>query len=109
MLFSSIHCYLDPSSGAALCTRELLELQAGRGMDCRVLMTGISVPEPEMSLDEVLTTLELTTRRFQAQVGTGGGGRRDRSERQRHACDLFHRNHFGRTGEKRTAIFARIQ
>jgi hypothetical protein len=73
VLVSSIHCYLDPSSGAALCTRELLELQAGRGMDCRVLMTGISVPEPEMSLDEVLTTLELTARRFQAQVGTGGG------------------------------------
>jgi len=30
--FSSIHCYLDPSSGAALCARELLELLAGRGM-----------------------------------------------------------------------------
>jgi hypothetical protein len=44
LLFSSIHCYLDPSSGAALCTRELLELLAGRGMDCRVLTTGI--PEP---------------------------------------------------------------
>jgi hypothetical protein len=26
-----------------------------------------------------------------------------------HHCDLFHRNHFGRTGEKRTAIFAKIQ
>src|SRR5271157_3395820 len=31
LLFSSIHCYLDPSSGAALYTRELLELLAGRG------------------------------------------------------------------------------
>ncbi len=41
LLFSSIHCYLDPSSGAALCTRELLELLAARGMDCRVLTTGI--------------------------------------------------------------------
>ena len=30
LLFSSIHCYLDPSSGAALCTRELLELLAAR-------------------------------------------------------------------------------
>jgi len=47
ILFSSIHCYLDPSSGAALCTRELLERLAGRGMDCRVLTTGILDPEPK--------------------------------------------------------------
>ena len=31
LLFASIHCYLDPSSGAAICTRELLELLAARG------------------------------------------------------------------------------
>ena len=30
MLFASIHSYLDPSSGAALATRELLELLASR-------------------------------------------------------------------------------
>ncbi len=30
LLFSSIHCYLDPSSDAALCTRELRELLAAR-------------------------------------------------------------------------------
>jgi len=42
-----------------LCTRELLELLAGRGMDCRVLTTGTLDPEKETSLDEVLTTLEL--------------------------------------------------
>jgi len=71
MLFSSIHCYLDPSSGAALCTRRLLELLAGRGMDCRVLTTGILDPERETSLDEVLATLELPTQRFQAELGTG--------------------------------------
>ena len=71
LLFSSIHCYLDPSSGAALCTRELLELLAGRGMDCRVLTTGILDPERETSLDEVFATLELPVRRFQAQLGTG--------------------------------------
>ena len=45
LLFSSIHCYLDLSSGAALCTREVLELLAARGMDCRVLTTGILDPE----------------------------------------------------------------
>ncbi len=53
LLFSSIHCYLDPTSGAALCTRELLELLAARGMDCRVLTTGILDPKRETSLDEV--------------------------------------------------------
>ncbi len=71
LLFSSIHCYLDPSSGAALCTRELLELLAARGMDCRVLTTGILDPERETSLDKVFATLELPVRRFQAAVGTG--------------------------------------
>jgi hypothetical protein len=38
LLFSSIHCYLDPASGAALCSREL---QAARAADRRVLTTGI--------------------------------------------------------------------
>jgi len=71
LLFSSIHCYLDPSSGAALCARELLELLAGRGMDCRVLTTGVLDPERETSLYEVLATLELPTQRFQAEPGTG--------------------------------------
>ncbi len=35
LLFASTHSYLDPSSGAALATRELLELLAGRGWDWR--------------------------------------------------------------------------
>jgi hypothetical protein len=61
LLFASVHCYLDPSSGAALCTRELL---AARGMDCRVLTTGILEPERETSLDEVFATLELPQGRF---------------------------------------------
>ncbi|MGZ3301215.1 MAG: hypothetical protein ACXWO3_10115 [Isosphaeraceae bacterium] len=72
LLFSSIHCYLDSSSGAALCPRKLLELLAGRGMDCRALTTGILNPERETSLDEVLAALELPARRFQAELGTGG-------------------------------------
>ncbi len=72
LLFSSIHCHLDPSSGAALCTRELLELLAAREIDCRVLTTGILDPERETSLDEVFATLELPIRRFQAGLGTGG-------------------------------------
>ncbi len=71
LLFSSIHCYLDPSSGAALSTRELLELLAAQA-DCRVLTTGILDPERQTSLDEVLTALELPASRFQAELKTGG-------------------------------------
>jgi hypothetical protein len=66
--FASIHCYLDPSSGAALFARELL---AGRGMDCRVLSAGVLDPERETSLDELLATLEPPVRRFQAKLGRG--------------------------------------
>jgi hypothetical protein len=33
--FASIHADLDPSIGAALATRERLELLAGLGRDCR--------------------------------------------------------------------------
>ncbi len=71
LLFSSIPCYLDPASGAALSTRELLELLAARGRDCRVLTAGILDPKRETPLDEVLATLELPAGRFQAQLGTG--------------------------------------
>jgi len=52
LLFSSVHCYLDPSSGAALCARELLELLAARGADCRVLATGIVDPVAKRSKGE---------------------------------------------------------
>jgi hypothetical protein len=71
LLFFSIHCYLDPSSGAASCTRKMLELLAARGADCRVLTTGILDPERETSLDEVLATLALPAGRFPAQLGRG--------------------------------------
>ncbi len=54
-----------------MCTRELLELLAAREMDCRVLTTGILDPERETSLDQLLATLELPARRFQAELGTG--------------------------------------
>ena len=54
LLFSSIHMLPGPARGAALCTRELLELLAARGMDCRMLTTGIYDPDWETALDEVL-------------------------------------------------------
>jgi glycosyltransferase involved in cell wall biosynthesis len=37
VLFCSYHSYLDPSSGAALSTRELLEMLASHGWECAVL------------------------------------------------------------------------
>ena len=37
LLFASYHCFLDPSSGAAIATRDLLELLAGGGWKVRVL------------------------------------------------------------------------
>jgi glycosyltransferase involved in cell wall biosynthesis len=36
LLFCSYHCYLDPSSGAALATRDLMELLAAGGWPCGV-------------------------------------------------------------------------
>src|SRR5271166_1046722 len=53
LLFSSIHCYLDPASGAALCTRELLELLAARGKDCvsDLLMPAVGAPQDVTSQD----------------------------------------------------------
>jgi hypothetical protein len=86
LLFASIHCYLDPSSGAALCTLELLELRAGREMDCRVLTTGILDPERETSPDEVLATLELPPA-IPGATGNGQSGGGDRPERERRSGD----------------------
>ena len=74
LLFASIHGYLDPSSGAALATRELLELLAARGWDCRALSCGILDYQRETSVDELLRVLELdgSARRLNATLGRGG-------------------------------------
>ena len=90
LLFASIHSYLDPSSGAALATRELLELLAARGWDCRALTCGVLDYQRETPLDDVLTALELDgrARRLDAALGRGGeaGGLRPRARRRaRHA------------------------
>lgn len=37
LLFGSYHCYVDPSSGAAMAARDLLPLLTARGWRCRVL------------------------------------------------------------------------
>jgi glycosyltransferase involved in cell wall biosynthesis len=69
LLFASTHGYLYPSSGAALATREILQLLSARGTDCRVLSTGVLDYEQETSLDHVLATLELPFQRRGVVLG----------------------------------------
>jgi hypothetical protein len=57
-LFASIHSYVDPSSGAALATREVLELLAARGWDCRAFTCGVLDYQNETPLEDVLATIE---------------------------------------------------
>ncbi|MFO0929425.1 MAG: glycosyltransferase [Gemmataceae bacterium] len=42
LLFASYHSYLDPSSGAALATRDLLELLAARGWACAACTAAVT-------------------------------------------------------------------
>jgi glycosyltransferase involved in cell wall biosynthesis len=72
LLFASIHSYLDPSSGAALATRELLELLAARGWDCRALACGVLDYQQETPLEDVLAALDLPTQRSAAALSLGG-------------------------------------
>jgi glycosyltransferase involved in cell wall biosynthesis len=71
LLFASCHGYLDPSSGASLCTRDMLELLAARGVDCRVLSTGVLDYENETPLETVLDPLEVPYQRVEADLGGG--------------------------------------
>jgi hypothetical protein len=71
LLFASTHSYVDPSGGAALCTKELLELLAARGMDCRVFCAGILDHEQETTLEEVFGGLGLSGNRLQAELSGG--------------------------------------
>ena len=52
---------LRPSSGAALATRELLELLAARGWDCRALTCGVLDYQNETPLEDVLASIERPT------------------------------------------------
>ncbi len=60
--FASIHGLLDPSSRAAIATRELLELLSGRGSECRAFTAGVLDDEEETSLEQALGTLGLSRR-----------------------------------------------
>ncbi|HEV3261921.1 MAG TPA: glycosyltransferase [Gemmataceae bacterium] len=68
LLFSSYHCYLDPSSGAALATRDLLELLAGSGWPCGVF----SGPQLDYEHGESLEQL-LSDYGMQPEVRHGSG------------------------------------
>ena len=54
LLFCSYHCYADPSSGAALATRDLLELLAVRGWACGALCGPRLDFESALPLEQVL-------------------------------------------------------
>lgn len=49
LLFALIHSCLNPSGGAALAPRELLELLAPRGVDRRTLTAGFSITNATQS------------------------------------------------------------
>jgi glycosyltransferase involved in cell wall biosynthesis len=71
LLFASCHGYLDPSSGAALATRDLLELLTTRGVDCRVLSTGVLDYDQETALESVMEPMGLPTDRAHATLRRG--------------------------------------
>lgn len=72
LLFASVHSYVDPSSGAALATRDLLELMASRGWDCRALTAGLLDYEKETSCDSVLDSLGLPSDEVRTALIGGG-------------------------------------
>jgi glycosyltransferase involved in cell wall biosynthesis len=72
LLFASTHCYVDPSSGAALATRELLELLSARGWNCRVLCCGVLDYQENTPLEDVLAAIERPTARSEAALSLGG-------------------------------------
>jgi len=72
LLFASIHSYLDHSSGAAMATRDLLELLAAQDWDCRALTCGVLDYEQETPLEDVLDALERPTSRAGAALSRGG-------------------------------------
>lgn len=66
LLFASVHSYLDPSSGAAVATRDLLECLASHGIDCRVICAGVLDIERETPHESVLKSLQMPYRRARA-------------------------------------------
>ena len=102
LLFASIHSYLDPSSGAALATRELLELLAARGWDCRAFTCGVLDYQNETPIDDVLASIERPTGRSGRRSALGAKPRSSTSKStacashsfpHRSAAPIKHRTH----------------
>lgn len=55
ILFGSYHCYLDPSSGAALSVRDLFQLLAPRGWHCRACCGPLLDFEYPLPVEQLLT------------------------------------------------------
>jgi glycosyltransferase involved in cell wall biosynthesis len=72
LLFASCHGYVDPSNGASTATRDLLELLAARGVDCRVLSTGVLDYHDETPLGPLLDGLGVEVRSVRAGLPAGG-------------------------------------
>jgi glycosyltransferase involved in cell wall biosynthesis len=77
LLFCSYHSYLDPASGAALSTRDLLELLAGHGWDCAVLAGPELDALSGTSVEDLFRASKIP---FQYRPGTFAGA----------ACSLYH-------------------
>jgi glycosyltransferase involved in cell wall biosynthesis len=59
LLFASYHCYLDFSSGAAICSRDLFTVLAGRGWEFQVLCGPDLDYKDERAFVEILPELQL--------------------------------------------------
>jgi len=69
LLFASYHGYTDPSSGAAIATRDLLELVAARGWDARVFCgPALDFESPE-SLRQLLSDQQIPYRERRSSKG----------------------------------------
>src|SRR5215475_10162380 len=89
LLFCSYHSYLDPSSGAALSTRHLLELLAERGWACGVLCGPRLDFEPRIPYAELLRHQGLTAQTERGHAGAQTDPRRPTREEGNAFLDLF--------------------
>ncbi len=71
VLFAALHGYLDPGSGAAVCSRDVLEMLADQDVDCRALSTGLLDFEEETAIETVLDPIGVRYERRKAVLGAG--------------------------------------
>ena len=69
LLFASYHGYVDPSSGAAIATRDLLELLVARAWDARVLCGPALDFERGASLRQLLSDQQIAYRERRSPTG----------------------------------------